>query len=365
MSTLIAHGASVNGRIQGITPLITAIALAPACDAFHKILFLLRNSAKPALPCIHGYTPLFYALQCFRVDTLMMFVHTGPPGVDDDNSPRTTESMDIVESLLNAMFPQHLQRPLRLSYLSTAGCCHIHGEVTPLAIVAPLADPLMLLWLMDAGASVNQLDNRRMHALFEATQSHSTNGMQVLLYNDSDIAQCNTEHQTTLTYMLYLRLKHAVSDQRTRTHGHLPDTWGSHLGMQNFTYRNTWCRNSALQRSKVELLLAYGIDATKVDLHGHTALSYLHRLCAVDTVGHGRGEYQPLIALIQEWSTRPCIRSLPDYTSREPRNRYNLFRSELFEIQSYHARQIQGICRQYPRTPTYMDHLHTFMRTFC
>jgi hypothetical protein len=346
MSTLIAHGASVNGRLQGITPLITAIALAPACDAFHKILFLLRNTAKPALPCVHGYTPLFYALQCFRVDTLMMFVYTGAPGVYDDNTPRTTQSMDIVECLLNAMFPDHLQRALRLSYLSTTACCHIRGEVTPLAIVAPLADPLMLLWLMDAGASVNQLDDCHMHALFEATQSHSTNGMQVLLYNDSDIAQCNTDHQTALTYMLYRQLTHAISDQRARIFGHLPDTSGSQLGMRNVMYRNTWYRNSALQHSKVQLLLAYGIDATKVDVHGHTALSYLHRLCAVDTAGHARGEYQPLIALIQEWSTRPCIQSLPDHTSREPRNRYNRCSLELSEIQSYHSRQIDGICRQ-------------------
>jgi len=75
----------------------------------------------------------------------------------------------------------------------------------------------MMLLLMDAGASVNQLDHDHMHALFEATQSHSTNGIQVLLYNDSDIAQCNTENQTVLTYMLYRQLKHVVSDRRADT----------------------------------------------------------------------------------------------------------------------------------------------------
>jgi len=135
--------------------------------------------------------------------------------------------------------------------------------------------------------------------------------------------------------------------------------------MQSFAYRDIWCRDTALQRSKVELLLAYGIDSNKVDLHGHSALSYLHRLCAIDTVGQGRGEYQPLIALIHEWSTRPNIHSLPDHLNREPRNRYNRWSSDLLEIQGYHARQIEVISRRYPRIPTYMDHLHTFMQTFC
>ena len=141
--------------------------------------------------------------------------------------------------------------------------------------------------------------------------------------------------------------------------------WDLRLGMHNFSYYSTWCRNTALQRSKVELLLAYGVYATEVDVHGQTVLSYLQRLCAEDTVGHGRGECQPLIALIQEWSTRPSIPSLSDHVSRETRYRYNRFKSELFETQCYHSRQFQGICQQYPRTQTNMDNLYTFMLNFC
>jgi len=125
MSTLLANGAVVNCRRQGITPLMTAIAVALACDAHAKILFLLNKGANPALECRHGYTPLYYTLECFRVDTLLMFVNNGPPDTDDDDTPRTMESMDIVQYLLNAMFPLSSDRLLRLSYFNTTGCCHI------------------------------------------------------------------------------------------------------------------------------------------------------------------------------------------------------------------------------------------------
>ena len=384
LQTLWLFGADVNQRHgpRGITPLITAIAMLPACAAARKMQFLLYRGAEPSRTCAAGFTPLYYALLCYRIDASMSYVHTGLHG----QTQAETDAIHAVKSLTNS---SSSSSPLPDdAHVNAPTSCHSNNHTTPLAIVAPLSNPFMLFALMHAGfgARVDVTDAHGMHALFEATKSPSLNSMHVLLYNGIDPAQLNTQGQTVLMHMLSQRLKHAchtrpavahssagaatVVTRRVNQHQHaavvLSDSganedWHSLLGMDYAAYDSAWCADVALQRHKVCLLLAYGVDTLQVDMHGQTALSLLQDLCTVDP----HGQHAPLIALVQEWSSRRSIPSLPEHAHRTPRGRHADHWSELAEIRRYHADQTRTIMRLQPSPASYTDHLHTFIGYFC
>ena len=214
---LIEHGASVNQRYCNGE---TVLHIAAQCGNIQGIELLIKHGASINEPDDMGKTPLMYAIAQQHFHCMKILIHSGAMLDVTDNSK--------TDALLTSL---------------------IHHT-----------DDIYVLFLIESGCSVNNVNNEGMTALCLAAKDNRKVIIDALTQREVNLNHCTHDNHTALWYAIYKNCDHSV--WKLLSAGADPNVGFPPLLLAAFWRRIYYIR----------MLLEAGADVNAVDSNGYSMI---------------------------------------------------------------------------------------------